>query len=107
MESQKENRPKFRPNHIIYLYKNRWLCNNNTVTLIQNKFFKLAGFVKSNFLLCCASSFVIAAYQLVRFIPQDSRALHNELFDFAVRIQLLYEFLKFNLAYLLCFESFP
>jgi len=31
-------------------------------------------------LLCCASSFVIAAYQKVRFIPQDSRALHNELF---------------------------
>jgi hypothetical protein len=26
-----------------------------------------------------ASSFVIAAHQKVRFIPQDSRALHNEL----------------------------
>jgi hypothetical protein len=28
----------------------------------------------------CTSSFVIAAYQYVRFIPQDSYALHNELF---------------------------
>jgi hypothetical protein len=28
----------------------------------------------------CASSFVIAAYLYVRLIPQDSRALHNELF---------------------------
>jgi hypothetical protein len=31
-------------------------------------------------LLCCASSFVIAAYFYVRFIPQDSCALHNDLF---------------------------
>jgi hypothetical protein len=28
----------------------------------------------------CASSFVIAAYFYVRLIPQDSRALHQELF---------------------------
>jgi hypothetical protein len=28
----------------------------------------------------CASSFVVAAYFYVRFIPQDSRALHLELF---------------------------
>jgi hypothetical protein len=28
----------------------------------------------------CASSFVIAAYVYVRLIPQDSRALHLELF---------------------------
>jgi hypothetical protein len=28
----------------------------------------------------CASSFVIAAYFYVRLIPQDSRALHLELF---------------------------
>jgi len=28
----------------------------------------------------CASSFVIAAYFSVRLIPQDSRALHLELF---------------------------
>jgi len=31
-------------------------------------------------LLCCTSSFVIAAYLYVRFIPQDSCALHNDLF---------------------------
>ena len=31
-------------------------------------------------LQCCTSSFVIAAYQQVLFIPQDSCALHNELF---------------------------
>jgi hypothetical protein len=31
-------------------------------------------------LLCCTSSFVIAAYLCVRLIPQDLCALHNELF---------------------------
>jgi hypothetical protein len=31
-------------------------------------------------MLCCASSFVIAAYETVRFIPQESRALPLELF---------------------------
>jgi len=31
-------------------------------------------------LLCCTSSFIIAAYLYVRFIPQDSCALHNKLF---------------------------
>jgi hypothetical protein len=32
-------------------------------------------------LLCCAASFVIAAYFSVRFIPQDLRALHLDLFS--------------------------
>jgi hypothetical protein len=32
-------------------------------------------------LLCCAASFVIAAYVYVRLIPQDLRALHLELFS--------------------------
>jgi hypothetical protein len=32
-------------------------------------------------LLCGAASFVIAAYFSVRFIPQDLRALHLDLFS--------------------------
>jgi hypothetical protein len=31
-------------------------------------------------MLCCASSFVVAAYDTVRLIPQDSRALPLALF---------------------------
>ncbi|MDP3284768.1 MAG: hypothetical protein Q8M56_10115, partial [Desulfobacterales bacterium] len=52
------------------------------------------GFVKSHSVrqssvADCASSFVIAAYQYVRFIPQDSRALHNELFTLPSKIRFL------------------
>jgi hypothetical protein len=39
----------------------------------------------------CASSFVIAAYLYVRFIPQDSRALHLELFPVPSTLATSYE----------------
>jgi hypothetical protein len=43
----------------------------------------------------CASSFVIAAYFYVRLIPQDSRALHLELFTVPSALTTFYEFIKF------------
>ena len=39
----------------------------------------------------CPSSFVIAAYFYVRFIPQDSRALHLELFPVSSTLATFYE----------------
>jgi hypothetical protein len=39
----------------------------------------------------CASSFVIAAYFSVRLIPQDSRALHLELFTVPSNLLTVYE----------------
>ena len=42
----------------------------------------------------CASSFVIAAYVYVRLIPQDSRALHLELFTVPSTLATSYEVVK-------------
>jgi len=40
-------------------------------------------------MLRCASSFVTAAYEKVRLIPQESRALSLELFAKPVRVMTL------------------
>jgi hypothetical protein len=42
----------------------------------------------------CASSFVIAAYVYVLLIPQDSRALHLELFTVPSALATFYEPVK-------------
>jgi hypothetical protein len=42
----------------------------------------------------CASSFVIAAYFYVRLIPQDSRALHLELFAVPSTLAIFYQVIK-------------
>jgi hypothetical protein len=43
-----------------------------------------------------ASSFVVAAYAMVRLTPQDSRALPAELFYEAVEFEQLFDFLQVN-----------
>jgi hypothetical protein len=40
--------------------------------------------MKKTRLLCCALPFVIAAYYIVRLIPQGSHALHSGIFDHPV-----------------------
>jgi hypothetical protein len=42
----------------------------------------------------CASSFVTAAYFYVRLIPQDSRALHLELFAVPSTLVTFYEVIR-------------
>jgi hypothetical protein len=49
------------------------------------------GFVKKVHLRRCASSFLIAAYLCVRLIPQDSRALHLELFTVPPTLTTVYD----------------
>jgi hypothetical protein len=46
----------------------------------------------------CASSFVIAAYVYVRLIPQDSRALHLELFTVPSTLPTSYEVIENAIA---------
>jgi hypothetical protein len=40
-----------------------------------------SGLLKNAHLRRCASSFVIATYEKIRLIPQDSRALHLSIFE--------------------------